>query len=441
MRRIAVWTVVTIAVGTIAFLALRPSPLAVDIEPVTRQDIRAYVSEDAKTRLHDKYAVDMPISGTLERIALEVGDRVEKGQPLAHIDPFDLEQQIKGLEALVEQARAQIRGVDVAKPKPEDFASAALRVKQSKDSQGMAGHEYDTADINLTEAKRNYERLKALREQGAVSQAQLDDAERVYKGLIETVKRLSLAEKAAGKTRQLAELADKRVNESVNDNEYQRDVHRADMERLASELAVLKGDLEKTTVTAPVAGVVLDKYVEDTRVLSAGTPVLNIGDLDSIEIESDILSEEIGSIEVGDPVEITGKALDDRVIPGKVKQIYPGGFMKVSALGIEQQRVKILIEFDNAPLKLRPGTSVDVRVVTDERKDTLVVPERATFRHEGNWAVFVVRDGRARLRPVKIGIKNDQWAEILEGLEPQDRVIAETKNELNDGVRVVGLYE
>ncbi|MCL4693789.1 MAG: hypothetical protein KJ060_14915, partial [Candidatus Hydrogenedentes bacterium] len=155
-----------------------------------------------------------------------------------------------------------------------------------------------------------------------------------------------------------------------------------------------------------------------------------------IEIECDVLSEEVGRINRGDPVEITGKALNDEVIMGSVERIYPAGFKKISALGIEQQRVRTIIAFDNAQTDLRPGTSVDVRIITDEAADAVAVPERATFRSEGGWAVFVVQGGEAVLTPVEIALKNDDWAAIASGVQAGETVVAEPKTELKDGMAV-----
>ncbi|MBI2434506.1 MAG: HlyD family efflux transporter periplasmic adaptor subunit, partial [Candidatus Hydrogenedentes bacterium] len=172
------------------------------------------------------------------------------------------------------------------------------------------------------------------------------------------------------------------------------------------------------------------------RVLVAGTPILKLGDLATIEIESDVLSEEVGRIEVGSHVELVGKALGGEEAAGTVKRIYPAAFTKVSSLGIQQQRVKVIVAFDNNVPRLRVGTRLDVRIITAERTNTLAVPERSTFRREGEWYVFTVNNGQAHLTPVKIGLKNDEWAELVEGLETDTRIVLEPKNEMVDGVRV-----
>lgn len=439
MKRIVTGALVAGAIAAVAFLALREPPVPVEMAKAATQTVREYIAEDGTTCLAEEYVIDMPISGTLQRIALEEGDRVEQGQCLARVDPFMLEQQINGAEALAAQARAQIVGVDVAKPKPEDLESAEVQVEELRDSEAITRRERAVVEINYKNALKEYERLKALHAEGAVSQSAFDEADRMYRSLEENRERAALAEAATRKAREVGELAAKRLHDSVDDNEFMRDVYLAELDRLEAELGLLKYDLEKATVEAPIAGVVLEKYVEDERALMAGTPLMKLGDLSAIEIESDILSEEVGRIEAGDPVEITGKALEGKTVMGSVKSIYPSGFKKISALGIEQQRVRILIDFDNTELALRPGTSVDVRVITAEHEGVVAVPERATFKYEGGWAVFAVRGRSAHLTPVEAGLRNDDWAEIISGIKAGEIIVADPKSELEDGAQVSAL--
>ena len=138
-------------------------------------------------------------------------------------------------------------------------------------------------------------------------------------------------------------------------------------------------------------------------------------------------------------MEVGGKALQGEIVEGTVTRVYPAGFMKISSLGIQQQRVRTIIEFDNSNINLRPGTSVEVKIITAENPNALAVPERATFRQDGQWSVFRVRNGHAELVPVTLGLKNDDWAEIVEGLSAGDIVVAEPKNDLEDGARVTSL--
>jgi len=293
-------------------------------------------------------------------------------------------------------------------------------------------------ELEYVEAEKDYQRMQVLHAQGAVSQAEFDAAERVFKQLSHGRERAQLVERASRAAREIAQLTSQRVAGSIDDNEYMRKMYQAGIEQLGSELEVFKSDLAKTRIVAPVTGPILEKYVEDELVLAIGTPLLKMGDLDSIEIECDVLSEEVGGIQVGNPVEIGGKALQGKAILGTVSRIYPAGFKKISSLGIEQQRVRTLIAFNNTDCHLRAGTSVEVKIITAEHAEALAIPERATFRQEGQWYVFAVHRGRARLTPVTLGLKNDDWAEIIEGLEPGQTVVAEPKNDLEDGARVTG---
>lgn len=436
MKRI-LWIGAAAAAVVLLALSLRPKAAIVEIGTPARQTVQEFIAEEAKTRLRDEYLVDMPVSGTLERITWEVGDTVDKDAVLAEIDPFDLEHRAKGLEYLIRQAGAQIGGVDSGKPKGQDIDSAAVRAREMRDTLRMAEKEQEIATINFEEAQRDYERAKRLNAQGVASQSMLDDAEQTFKAQREQVERAKLAVASAKKNVEISELASSRVVSSVDDNEYMREVYQAEIKRLEAELAVARSDLEKAVIRAPVCGPVLEKYIENTRVLVAGTPILKLGDLASMEIESDVLSEEVVDVAPGDTVDLIGKALGGATLTGKVDRIYPSAFQKISSLGIEQQRVKTIILFDNSELNLRAGTRLDVRIIVDQSEDTIAVPERAVFRRDDAWHIFVVKGGRAELRKVTLGLKNDTWAEIKDGLTLEEEIILEPKNDLEAGSRVV----
>lgn len=426
-----------VAIGL--YFALREPPVVVDMAEAAPRTVREFISEDGTTRLDDEYLIGMPVMGTLLPLPVKVGDHVEQGQVIAQVDPHDLEMQIAAVKALIAQTQAQIAGVDVTKPKAEDIATAETRVEEVASTLAMARRELNVVEINLDEARRNFERAKSLHDQGAISQSRFDEAKAAYESLQENMERAQLAYRAAEKAQDIAKLQAQRVEGSIDDNEYLRAVYQAQIDNFQAQLAGLEYELAKTEIRAPVSGPILDTFVDDQRVLVAGTPIMRMGDLNSIEVEADILSEEVGRIDVGDPVEIYGKAVNDEIVHGTVSQIYPSGFMKISALGIQQQRVKVIIDFDNSAAQLRPGTRVDVRIITAESADTLAVPERATFRQDGGWHVFRAIGGRAVLTPVKVGLKNDEWAEILEGLEAGQVVVADPKNEIQDGTRVAPL--
>jgi multidrug resistance efflux pump len=206
-----------VAVAAIAFISMRPRPLAIETAQAARQTVREYIAEDATTRLPEEYIVDAPLSGTVERIELEIGDGVEAGQCLARMDPFNLKQQIASLEAMIAQARAYATGVDVQKPKPEDLDAAETRARQAADNEVIVRRERSIAEIDFENAKKEFDRVEALYQQGAMSRSQFDEAERVYKQAGEALARATVAEQAAAKAREIAELSSKSLSASVGD--------------------------------------------------------------------------------------------------------------------------------------------------------------------------------------------------------------------------------
>lgn len=420
----------------VLFIALRPQPELVEMGPVERATVREYVSEEAKTQLAREYLLDMPEPGTIEYIELEVGDFVKEGDVVARMDTFAIEQQLAGLEAMMEQARAQVTGVDVQKPKPEDLSTAAVRVKEAQDALGIAERELEIARSTMSLAETEFNRVQGLVTAGIASPAQKDSAEAQ---LISARERRGAAEMAVSSARrnvEMARLSEQRLTGSIDDNEYLRRVHEAEIANLETQRGILRDQLEKAQVRAPVSGPVLEKFVDSRRTLPAGAPLLRIGDLSSMEIAVDVLSEEVGQITEGDQVELLGKAIRAENASGVVKRIHPAAFTKVSSLGIEQQRVRVLVDFDNAELRLRPGTRLDVRIITGEQPNVIAVPERATFRREGQHYVFKIEDNRARLLPVSLGLRNDTWAEIRHGLEEGDTIIYEPMASLAEGALV-----
>lgn len=432
---LAVVILAVVAAG--AWVMLRGSAVPVEVTRPEIRTVRSFVEEEGTTRLADVYTLDMPLNGTLEPLTVDVGDEVAAGQIVFQVDPFPIEQRLRELQSLITQSKARITGVEVGKPKAEEIESAALRVQEMRDALTIAQRAVSVAKINLDEAQRNYERAQSLIEQQVVSQTYFDEAQSRYESLSQQYQRTQLEVQAAEKALRQAELAHARIVDSVDDNEYMREDYQAQIEAIDAQIASLRRDLKKTDVKAPVSGPILSKEFESRRVLTAGTPVLTIGDPASLEIECDILSEDIVHIRAGQPVEITGKALQDGIVMGEVQRIYPAGFTKISALGVEQQRVKVIIDFNNAEANLRPGVRVDCRIITGEVEEAIAVPDRAVFREEGQWYVFTIEGGEAVRTPVEVGLRNDDWAEIRAGLEPDALIVAEPTNDLAPGIRVV----
>ncbi len=425
-----------VVIGLLLFVGLRPTPLEVRIEQAERRMVREYITEDAKTLLDHDYLATMPVNARVTEFPWEIGDRVDSGAQLVYADTHPHEQKIRQLESTIAQTYARITGVDVAKPKPEEIESARLRGEEMADALAMAQRERNVARVNLDDAQREYRRIARLYEEEVVSESAYDNARRALDSAGQMQERAQLAVDSAGKAQRAAELAYQQLRGSIDDNEYLREAYQYEIDSLEAQLTVLNQDRERLDMRAPFEGYILEEYVDEDRPMTAGSPVVRLGDLQSIEIEAEILSEEVGQFEEGAEVVLSGQALRGREARGEVKRIYPHGFTTTSALGIEEQRFIVRIAFDNTELNLRPGTSLDVDIVAAEADDVIAVPERAIFRRGGEWHLFKVENGRAVLTPVTVGLRSMEWAEIQEGVNEGDTIVADPSNDLEDGMAV-----
>ncbi len=398
-RQILTATAVLIAGAALA-AAFWPRAMLVDIGTVTRGRMIVTVDEEARTRVRDPYVISSPLAGDLQRVELEPGDRVKAGDVVARMAPA-------APEALDIRTREQARAAVEA-------AEAALRVARS--------------DLKAAEARSRFahselERVSQLVERGIVSRVQLERAEQeaqVADAQLETVK-AEIALRQAEVNNALARLI------SFDDTGLAQAVSRNAVK------------IPTVPIRTPIDGTVLRVFHQSATTLPAGEAILEIGDVArDLEIVADLLSSDAVKVERGDRVIITNWG-GENDLEGAVSRIAPYGFTKHSALGVEEQRVETTIDFadpNGHRSRLGHGYRVEVHIVVWERGDAVMVPSSALFRRQGDWAVFVVRDGRAVQQQVRIGHTNGRQAELLDGLEPGDRVILFPSARLSDGQRI-----
>jgi len=428
--------ILIIVILLIAFLLLSKKPITVEAAKVSSGAIREYIEEEGKTRLDEKYIISMPVDGKLHRIKLNEGEIVKKDETIATVDDFPTKQKIESLNNKIKELNASIEGVDKAKPKPDEIKATEINLSEAKLKIETADKELNIIKISLQTKEKEYERMKQLLDDKVINQAEFDPVNESYKSLKEQLKKAELGTEEAKLNYEIAQLKNNIIIQSTEDNEYQRKVYQSQIKQTEAELNILKDNLDKTKIKSPVNGIILEKFVESEQVIPAGTSLLVIGNLDTIEIESDILSEEIVKVKVGQKVEITGKALDNKSIIGEVKRIYPTGFKKISSLGVEQQRVKTIIGYDNKEIGLRPQTTVDIKIIVNEASPALIIPERAMFKTDNQWNVFKIEGPIAKLTPIKIGIRGDENVQVLEGLKEGEIIVSDLVNELKDGSKV-----
>lgn len=393
-KRLLFWGPPALLLAGALLWLFRPAAVAVDLVAVDRGPLLVDVSDEGETRVRDMYVVSAPVPGLMRRIGLEAGDAVIADQTLvARIEPSDPSFLDVRSEA---EARATV-----------DAASAART---------LAAAQVRRAQAELDFAQAELRRIQALARAHTVSANDLDAAER----------RARTADAA---------LAEAQAERRMRESEYQ--LARA---RLLTPGGTRQraSDCDCLNVFSPVSGSVLRILRESEGVVQSGTPLVEVGDPDDLEIVVDLLSADAVRVEPGQRViiEAWGGAAP---LDGRVRRVEPFGFTKVSALGIEEQRVNVIVDI-TSPRETWPrlghGYRVEPRIVLWESDDVLRVPLSALFRHEQRWAVFVAEGGRARLRPVEIGQGNGLEAEVVSGLEAGERVIAHPGDRVAPGVRV-----
>ena len=416
----------------------------VDVVAVGHGPIREYVDEEGKTRLPRTYLITMPFEGRILPIELEEGDRVAKGQVVARVVPEDLSASAAEAEAAVARLVASIR--ESADTSVERTALAqSLSFLASMDRTVEAAKE----QVKAGQAKREFagrvlDRVRALHERHAASAEDLNRAEvDQVQANVEYQQDILIA-RAVESLRAATALLPTAVEQYIARKGLRVPVLEQEKAEAEARLAQVRLRQRRGTMISPVDGVVLRREVIDERHLAAGTTLLEIGQLDELEVEADVLSQEAVRIAPGQAVDISGPAIGAPAARGIVRRIEPAGFTKVSSLGVEQQRVTIIVAFKSSDLvrlraadRLGVGYRVQVRITTASKSDAVIVPRSVLFRGPaGDWRVYVVQEGRARVHTVRVGLRNDGWAEIVRGLAKGDHVIPAPEADLVDGIRV-----
>ena len=391
LRRVVVWTLVGAAIGTLAVVAFRPRPVAVDSAPVARGELRVTVDREGKTRVRERYVVSAPVAGRVQRIELQPGDSVAAGRTV--IATF-----VPSPPALLD-----------ARTRTE--ADARVRTAEASVSQARAA--LAEAQVQRELAEKQRDRLEALFRERVASQADVDAAE------------------AGARARAASARA---ATAAVNAAQHQLEVARAALVQ-ASGIGATAREL---VIRAPVDGVVLQRFRESASVVPTGEPLVEIANPADLEIVADYLSTEAVQIHAG-MTAIVDRWGGSQPLRARVRRVEPFGFLKVSALGVEEQRVNVVLGIEDPPERWRSlgdGYRVEVRVVLWDRPGVLKVPTSALFRRGTEWAVFVVANGRARLTTVAIGERTGIEAQVLGGVTERDRVIVHPSDAVADGVHV-----
>lgn len=448
MKWLLVLVVVGLVVGGAAYSAAT-SATVVELAPARRADIREFVDEQAVTRLPLTHLITMPFDGRVEAIDLAEGAAVTKGQVVAQVVPFDL-------ELSVDEARANIGRLDASIRESGDKTVESTTLTQSLEyvnsmiaTVQAAAARVESGKAKLDFANNDLSRIRSLRETNSASVEQLQAAELRQVQAAADYRQDQLIQKSLESILAATQLVPTVVKQYMARKDLSVAVLENEKTQADVRLRQQQRDRERGMMRSPIDGVVLERLETNERRVSPGTVLLKVGKLDELEVEVDVLSQDVVRVQPGDAVEIYGPAVGPDGARGTVSKIYPAGFAKLSSLGVEQQRVKVIVAFAGDELvRLRQdfalgvGYRVRVRIFTAEKSGALVVPRSALFRGPtGGWQLFVVRDGRAKLVDATVGLMNDERVEIVAGVSEGEQVVPAPESSLVDGVRVRGTGE
>lgn len=385
--RRAAWIMAIAAAALAVVWALRPSPIAVETTTAIRGPLTASVVAEGRTRVKKVYVVAAPVNGELERIAVEPGDTVGHGAAVARLWPIA--------------------------PTPLDARSRA------------------EAEAAVTAARAAMMRAEAVEREAAGALAHADSQ-------LATARTLSSAGAVAPNDFVHAGHEVEIRREAVDAARAALDTARADLQR--AEALVATGPARParpaTLVPSPVAGRVLRVLRESAGPVTAGTALVEIGDTTNIEVVADLLTADAMEVRPGATATVR-ESNNSHGFAARVRRVDPAAFTKVSALGVEEQRVWAVLDLVGSP---PPGLGHDFRVTVSiavwQGQQVLTVPSTALFRTGDRWAVFAVRDGRARMTVVTPGRSDGTRTAIEEGLADGDTVVIQPSDLLSDGARV-----
>jgi HlyD family secretion protein len=390
--RTLIWATVLLAMILAGGLAMIPKPVKVESATVTEGPLRVSVQEDGKTRIREKYIVSAPVAGRVSRIELDPGDKVNYETLLAVILPSDPEMLDARSRA---QAEARVRS-----------AEAAVQRSESNSQQAAITH-----DLNSTK----YDRAQRLQPEGALSRVEFDTAKSDFLASAQQIKAATFDAEIARFELEMAKAAASQFSDDETDS--------------------LSTPFE---IHAPIEGRVLRVFQESSTVVNMGTPLLELGDPQNLEIEIDVLSTDAVKIKPGAELTIDHWG-GGSPLRGHVRVIEPAAFTKISSLGVEEQRVNIIADFNESPQRLATlgdGYRVEARITVGELDKTLLIPNSALFRYQRQWHVMKIVAGRAQLQPVAIGLQNDAHTQVTTGLSQGDDIIIYPSDEIQSGTRV-----
>jgi len=401
-----------------------------------RGEIRESFAEPAKTRLEKTYEITMPVAGRIGRIDLEPGDRVEKGQILAVFD-------IAPLRHAVEEARAAVAELEASIVVKEDnrleetaLVEANAMVQTASETLKAADAQVEAEKARAERASKELARTENLAKEAAVTQKKLDDIQLEAETSTIELRRQEFYRAALRAFNVAVHLGPGFVTKYIARKGLEQEVLVRQLAQVRARLDRAEHDLNLASIRSPIDGMVLERYEQGDDTLPAGQLLLLLGNLELLEAEADVLTQDALLLSPDSEVSLE-PASRAEPISGKVKRIDPAGFTKLSSLGVEQQRVRVIVSLDERPANLGVGYRMQARFFTGTKTDAVVIPRFSVLQApDGSFYVLKVATGEIRKATVEIGLRGDLELEVTKGLQEEESVVAHPDTTLKEGTHV-----
>lgn len=419
--------------GLAAFAAMSGGGRPIGVVRPARGLVRESFREPGRTRLENTWTISAQVAGRIGRIQLEPGDRIEQGAVIAEYDVEPLDAAVREAEAALQELEAALAVLDDDTVEKTSISEAERTAESLGDSVRSAESRVAAARRRVEFAARELARMTELREAGSIAESALDNAEFESDTAALELARAEADLQAARGQLGANELSPKRIRQQLDREKLDRRALLARIGQVQARLDSIRHDRELARLVSPVAGVVLERYDRGERPVVPGERLALVGDPAELEAVVDVLTEDALRLTIGGDVELES-AVDGIVLKGRVRRIEPQAFTKFSSLGVEQQRVNVIVEIDDPPPSLGVGFRLYARFFTGEKHDALAIPRFAMLQTpDRRFYVFVVEGGRIRRRMIEPGLRGDLEIEVLEGLTEKDLVVAAPDASMTEG--------
>jgi HlyD family secretion protein len=397
---------------------------AVETVSSRRGEIRESFEEPAKTRLEKTYQMSMPVSGRIGRIDLEPGDLVSFGQSLAQFDLVPFQKAVDKARAAVNALEAEIVVKDYDSIEKTALIETRSTIKAAQEALNAADQQVAAEKARADRAALTLKRMSGLKEGQAIPQSQLDDATLAADTTQLELKRQEFYRAALNALFVAINLGPLYIEKYLGRKGLEKDVLAQKLAEAEANLAEAEHSLGLAALASPINGVVLEKYSQGAGTLPVGKPLLLLGNLDDLEVEADVLTQDALRLHPGGKVSLL-PAYELKPIMGKVKRIDPAGFTKRSSLGVEQQRVRVIVSMEGSVKGLGVGYRLQARFFTGSKANALIVPRFSVMQErDRSYYVFKMVDGKPHKTRVILGLKTDLELEIARGLNENDLIVA-----------------